>query len=358
MRGSVRIGRIGGVPLRVHWTFPLLVLLVVAAYGSQGLRAVGTGLLWLAAVFASVTIHELTHSLVARHRGLVVRDIVLLPIGGVSEIAGIQSSPSDELVIAAVGPMSNFVIAGSLAVLGVLLGQTMWPPTLFAGSWVSRLLWMNVLLGAFNLVPSLPLDGGRVLQGYLAKRRGEPAATLLAVRIARVLAAIMVVGGLFVNLWITIIGVFVFLASAGELQVVLQRARLASWRVRELMVHEPAVQEDRTVADVRADYLLSYYRALPVLHGSRYAGIVSAEELGKALPSAPVAAVADRHAPLLDEEMTLFPVALAAFDRSGRRELAVGRGALVTGVLHLADIERLLQRAGPPVGAASRGPWS
>lgn len=344
MKGSVRIARIGGVPLRVHWSFPLLVLLVVATYAPRGASAVGQGLLWLVAIFISVTLHELAHSLVARHRGLKVRDIVLLPIGGVSEIPGVQSDPGDEVVIAAAGPAASLAIAGVLAVVGAVAHQVLWPPTLFEGSWVARLLWANVLLGAFNLVPGLPLDGGRVLQGMLARRYGQVRATVVTARIARVAGVVMIAVGLLFNFWLAIIAVFILLAAVGEERATLMRHRLASWRVRELMVPQPPVQASRSAGEVRAAHPGSAQRAVVVVDGPRYLGMVTLEELASALPTNPVAAIADTQAPLLDEDMALFPEATAAFERSQRRCLGVARGGQVTGVLYTHDIDRLAER--------------
>ena len=227
MRGSLQIGRIGGVPFRVHWTFPLLFVLVAVVYAGQGGRAIALGLLWIVALFASVTVHELAHSLVARHRGLKVHDIVLLPIGGVSEIGGLEADANDEIVVAAAGPASSLLLAGALAIAGRLTHQTLWPPTLFAGSWVARIMWANVLLAAFNLVPGLPLDGGRILQGILARRYGEPRATIVAAQVARVVGVLMIAAGFLVNIWLILIGLFVMLAASGEQRASIARARVS-----------------------------------------------------------------------------------------------------------------------------------
>src|SRR5487761_451961 len=98
------IGRIFGIEIRLHWTFTFLVLAVIWANSSSGRGAVVTGLVWIVAVFGSVIVHELAHSILARRRGATVRDILLTPIGGISQIEQMPKGPANELEIAAVGP--------------------------------------------------------------------------------------------------------------------------------------------------------------------------------------------------------------------------------------------------------------
>lgn len=160
---SLRVGRIVGVELRLHWTFFVLVLLVAWANSGTGVAAVAAGLLWIVAVFGSVLVHEMAHCVVARRHGAVVEDILLTPIGGISQLARMPEAAKDELPIALVGPLTSLGLAIVAVVGGLVADVRLWPPTLFAGSWFARLAWLNVLLGGFNLLPALPMDGGRVL---------------------------------------------------------------------------------------------------------------------------------------------------------------------------------------------------
>jgi Zn-dependent protease len=217
-RGSVAIARIAGIEIRVHWTFLGLLVLVVWADASGGPRAIGAGLMWVVAIFASVLLHEFAHCVVARRRGTVVLDILLLPIGGMSQMEKIPESPRDELAMAAAGPLTSLGLAAGLFVLGATAGSRLWPPTLFAGSWLARLAWLNVVLGAFNFLPALPMDGGRILRAVLARRHDRITATRLAGRVARFLAWMMILGGLFYDLWFAVIGFFVLMGAAAEEQ--------------------------------------------------------------------------------------------------------------------------------------------
>jgi Zn-dependent protease len=216
-RSSLRIGRLWGVEIRLHWTFLVFLLFVAAAGSGAGLWQVGAWMVWLVAVFASVLVHELAHCVVARRRGAVVDDILLTPLGGMSQLEDLPEKAGDELAIAVVGPLTSLGLAVAAGVTGIALGSRVWPPTLFAGSWWARLLWLNVVLGAFNFLPALPMDGGRVLRAALERRSGDRrAATRQAAGVARFVAFLMMVAGVFYDVWLLFIGVFVLLGASAE----------------------------------------------------------------------------------------------------------------------------------------------
>jgi Zn-dependent protease len=212
--GSVRVGRLFGIDIRVHWTF--LLLFAVLALTSSDRAQFWTSLLWIVAVFGSVLLHEFAHCFVARRRGAVVQDILLLPIGGLSEIQRMPRAPSDEAAIAVVGPLTSIALGLGLAGVGALAGVRLWPPTLFAGSWFARLAWLNLALGGFNLLPALPMDGGRVFRALLARHHDRRDATRIAARTARVLALTIGVVGILYDFWLLIIAVFVWLGARSE----------------------------------------------------------------------------------------------------------------------------------------------
>jgi Zn-dependent protease len=227
--GSVRMARVGGIEIRMHWTFLALVAVVVWASMATGAAAVASNLVWIVAIFVSVLIHEYSHCIVARRRGAVVVDILLLPIGGLSRLEKVPEHPDDELAIAIVGPLTSLGLAAIAMVGGLLVGATLWPPTLFAGSWFARVAWLNLLLGVFNLLPALPMDGGRVLRAALERHHDRLTATRQAATIARVLATVMIVGGIFYDFWLVLIGIFVYLGATAEEQAA-QQPRLGSAR--------------------------------------------------------------------------------------------------------------------------------
>ncbi len=213
---SLSLGRIAGIPVRVHWTFWLLIPLVVLAYVGRGWHAVVGGLAWVVVLFVCVTLHEISHCLVARRLGVEVMDILLVPIGGFSELSSMPDAPEDELAVAVVGPLTSLALGLALLGLGVLAGAHLWPPTLFAGSWLARLAWLNLLLGAFNLLPALPMDGGRVLRAALERHRGHLEATVVAARVARWVGAALLIVGLAYDVWLVLIAVFVLMGASAE----------------------------------------------------------------------------------------------------------------------------------------------
>jgi Zn-dependent protease len=237
-RGSVRVARIGGIEIRMHWTFLVLVVVVVWAGMGSGAATIGADLVWITAVFASVLVHEYAHCIVARRRGAVVEDILLLPIGGVSQLTHMPEGADDELAIAIVGPLTSLGLAVLAIVGGLAFGARLWPPTLFAGSWFARLAWLNIVLGVFNLLPALPMDGGRVLRAVLERSHDRLTATRQAGRIARLLAVVMIAGGFFYDFWFVLIGLFVYLGASAEEQAA-ERQRHPSTRPGPPVPHPP-----------------------------------------------------------------------------------------------------------------------
>jgi Zn-dependent protease len=205
-----------GIRVFVHWSFLLIIVVVIAADQGSGARPLVNGLLWIVAIFGSVLVHELAHCVVAVRDGVEVDDILLLPIGGVSQMHEIPKDPGEELGIAIAGPLTSLALALAFALAALVAGARLWPPTLLAGSWLARLAWLNLLLGAFNLLPALPMDGGRVLRAGLAMRESRSAATHQAVKIARFFAVVMIAVGLAWDVWLIFIGIFILLAAGQE----------------------------------------------------------------------------------------------------------------------------------------------
>jgi Zn-dependent protease len=222
---SIPLGRIAGIPIRMHWSFLLLLGFVAFVEWPGGLAAEAAGAIWIAALFAFVVVHELAHCLVARRRGGSVIDILLLPIGGMSRMDHIPAAPADEAAVAAAGPATSLALGALLLAIGAAAGSSLWPPTLIAGSWWARLGWLNLLLGAFNLLPALPMDGGRVLRAALTHGRTRARATRIAASVAHVVAAGLVLAGVFWDFWLVFIGVFVWLGASGEVAQVEQSER-------------------------------------------------------------------------------------------------------------------------------------
>lgn len=230
MNGSFRIARIRGIDVRVHVTFALVLAWVALDYGLfRGLGLAGAlyGVLLIGLLFVCVTLHELAHSLVARRAGAVVRDITLLPIGGVARLEGAPERPAQEFWMALAGPAVNIVLAIVIGAFALpLLG---WRALGGLGLLFRRLndislerllidlLTANVGLAFFNLLPAFPMDGGRVLRALLATRMDELNATRVAARVGQGIAVLLGLVGLYNNLWsLILIAAFVFLGAEQE----------------------------------------------------------------------------------------------------------------------------------------------
>jgi Zn-dependent protease len=214
--GEVRVGRLFGIPLRLHWSFLLFVGWLVfdgLRFGPGGvLDAIG----WTSMLFGSVLIHELAHALVGRSRGAAVQDIILLPIGGATRLTNLSDGARADLAMTAAGPLTSLALAATAGLAALAARVPLLPVDIHHGTVVGRLFWLNLMLGLFNLLPLFPMDGGRILQGLLSGKVGDRRATIIAATVGRVLAAGLVLIGLTGNLWLVVIGFYLFVEAGRE----------------------------------------------------------------------------------------------------------------------------------------------
>src|SRR5262245_5986314 len=211
---SWKIGTAFGIGIYVHWTFLLLpACLIVTGLGAVHGPVLLFVLALVGAVFGCVVLHELGHALAARRFGIATRDITLYPIGGVARLERMSEKPWEEFWIAVAGPAVNLLIAGLLGfflTFSRAVHQVVPLPPLGL-EFLTMLMFLNLGLVAFNLVPAFPMDGGRVLRALLALRLGQLRATQIAVNIGMVLAVLMGVVGILVtgNFMMVFLAVFV-----------------------------------------------------------------------------------------------------------------------------------------------------
>ena len=359
MKGSFRLFRLAGIDLRIHFTFPLILLWGALHWGaSHGSRGALYGTLLTAALFACVLLHELGHALAARRLGIPVREIVLLPIGGVARLERNPGRPLHELLIAAAGPLVNGVIAIGLAALlwwhgelpaaaGTMAADFAAPSLRGALYW---LLGSNVLLVLFNLVPAFPMDGGRILRALLAMALGYPRATRIAAALGQGIAVVAGVWAIFRgDFMLAIVALFVFLGAAGERASEEARGLLSSLRLRDAynkhaLVLGPADPVSRVV-----DYLLTSYQPdFAVLHGGQLLGIVTRDAALRALVAENgdvyVAGIMERQFPRLEAALTLAEAREALLER-GTSVGAVFDGERFLGLVNESDLAEALQIA-------------
>ena len=200
MRTSLSLGRILGFPVDVHFT--LLILLAVVLLFGGGVAGVAL----VALTFASVLAHELGHSVVARRLRVPIAGITLYPFGGVARMSAMPRGPTDEILIAAAGPAVSLALAGGFALPWLVTGLPLF----------GELATVNAILGLFNLLPALPMDGGRIFRAALEGRMGHLGATRLAATVARWLAAAMGVVGLFTSPMLVLVALVVWFMAGAE----------------------------------------------------------------------------------------------------------------------------------------------
>lgn len=294
MTWSYRIATIRGIDLKVHATFAVIVLLAAANWSELGPTgmAFGAGLILL--LFACVTLHEFGHAIAAQHYGISVREIVLLPIGGVAVLGRATRHPMQELVIAAAGPAVNVALIALLAPALYVLGE---PVTLLPGflrpegatpSLAEALHWLlgaNVSLVLFNLIPAFPLDGGRMLRGLLGLVMEWPLATRWSTNIGQTLAVgIGTWGVMRGELMLVIIAVMIFFAASATDADERARTVLSTQRVGDACNrHAIALSEADRVGAVIRYLLTSYQPDFAVMRGPRLLGVVRRSQVLTAL---------------------------------------------------------------------------
>lgn len=339
-RWSVRLTTIDGIEIRVHATMLLLVWLVLIA-STEAPGGAGGALLWLSLLFGSVLVHELAHSFVALHLGVRVSEIELLPIGGVSKMDRIPDRPADETAIAAAGPLTSLAIGAVALGLAFAFAGDVWPPDIYDGGVLPRLGWLNLLLAGFNLLPALPLDGGRVFRALLERRVGPAKATHLAARAGRYFAIALIVFGSLMNLWLIFIGVFIYLASESEEAGSVIHERLGRLHAGDVMVRDPyVIAANTTVEDLTHLLSTTAQRQFPVVDGDAYVGMVDADWL-----SSGAATVADLVEPVPAVTVNTPLDELALLDARSAHAVPVVVHGLVVGMVQLADVQRLVQHA-------------
>ncbi len=339
-----------GIPLLLDLSFLVVLPLLAWMIGQQAGRDLGLvggdafylGLLCAVGLFVSVVIHELGHAVTARIYGVEVRNITLWFLGGIAQFAEMPRQRGAEAVVAIAGPIVSVVLA-------LLCGAAIWliPPTYSATLFVfGYLRLMNFMLAIFNLLPAMPLDGGRVLRSLLSLRMGHLRATQISAAIAKGLAVAMGITGLFFGggIWLVLVAFFIYIAVTSETQNTLVVEMLQGIRVRDLMSREvKTVGSDMTVGDLMRKMVQEHHRGFPVMENGRMVGMVSLQNLQGADPAAPISTVFTAQVPVIPEHAS----ALEAFGEmshsSAGRLIVVDRAGQTVGIITRTDLMRAIQ---------------
>lgn len=302
MRPHIRLGRLFGIDIGLHYTWFIVALLIgvsLAGHFRELYPTWGDGLVYglsfatAALFFASLLVHELSHALVATRNGLRVRSVVLFALGGVAQIEGDAPTAGTELRMGIVGPLVSASLGALFLGLARLAGwDAATEPTTPVPAMLVWLGYINIMLAVFNMLPAFPLDGGRVLRALMWWWSGDGAkATRRASRSGQVLAWLLIMFGLsvflltgaFGGLWLGLIGWFLLEAARESYVLVAVRQTLRDVRVGDLM--RPSWPE--VDADLRLDrfvyeqLLHGGARTYAVTRGDRVEGLITPDEVRK-----------------------------------------------------------------------------
>jgi len=369
MKPQIILGRIFGVEIGLHYSWFIIAVLITFSLAQQfqltnpawsaGLRW-GLALITAVLFFASIVVHELSHALVAKARGLPVRSITLFALGGVAQMERDATDAKTEFWMGIIGPITSFVIGVICLVLALALGWT--PQGRPQTPVVAMLMWLGVInigLAIFNMVPGFPLDGGRVLRGLIWWITGNPKrATTIAARVGQVIAFLMILYGVmqffrgagFNGLWLAFIGWFLLSASRESYAQMVIAESLRGLRVGDVMSRDySAVDAYSNLETFAEEHLMRTGRRFFVVTlNGRPEGIITPAQLA-AVPRArwPYTTVADVMQPL-DRVRTVradTPIT-DALELMGSQDLnqlpVIAEGSLV-GLISRAHILQLIQ---------------
>ena len=373
---GIRIFSAFGIPVYIDLTFLIVLPLFTVQIGSAvraGHEPLGLdvdlaplragalpyllGLAVVIGLFLSVLIHEYGHALTARRYGVRTKRITLWLLGGVAQLENMPQQRGAEAVVAIVGPIVSFALAGLF--YGVLLVVPGLP--LAARYVLTYLTWTNVMLAVFNLLPALPLDGGRVLRSLLALRTDPLRATQVAGAVSKVLAFALGITGVFVfhNFWLVLIAFFIYMAVNAETQQSLVEYMLRGLRVRDLMNREVvSVPPNMTVGELLGLMMRHHHVGFPVLSDGRLVGTVALRDVQGLPPHTLVEGAMSRTPSTIPEDAP----ALDAITKMGRsgfgRLIVVDPSGRMSGIITKTDLMRAIQvrlaATAPPEARALR----
>jgi len=363
MKWSWRVGVFAGIPVYVHATFLLLMVWIAASHWvtSRSINAVVGGLAFTSAIFGCVVLHEYGHALMARRFGVRTRDITLLPIGGLARVERIPEKPNQELWIALAGPFVNFAIAAALGIYLLLNGhfEPLSRISVASGDFIERLLFTNLFLAGFNLIPAFPMDGGRVLRAILAARWDYVRATRTAAGLGQTLAFVFGLWGLFSNPFLVFIALFVWIGAAQEAASVEVKSTLNGVTVKDAMIKDfQTISPDASLSKAVELILSGWQQDFPVVSEGRIVGLLTRSDLIAKLAGAGLST-------RIEEAMRQdFPVAdpadpldsvFSRLQESETRTVPILRDGQLMGLLTLDNLtEYLLVQAAIKAASANR----
>lgn len=376
MTGSWRIGTLSGIGVYVHWSFAILLVWVGWRNFEQGKDFVDAlqGLVFMAALFSIIVLHEMGHALAARHYGIPTRDITLLPIGGVARLDRMPEDPLQELVVAIAGPAVNVVLAG-LCILGIVvlvgaaglsvaLGEVarefgfafqnhanmplLSNLTFLAATFLVYMLFVNVMLVVFNLLPAFPMDGGRVLRSLLALKWDYVQATQAAATVGKGMALLFGLYGFFHNPFLVLIALFVWNGASSEASMVRAKAWLQSVSLSDAMITQFRTLAPGDPVGAAAEYVeAGLQHDFPVVENGLLVGLLTNSALLKSMADSggnDLAGNVMRRQFLTADPAGRLETVLGPLQAGECQTIPVVRNGLLFGIVTVASVREFLAR--------------
>lgn len=334
-RGSLNLGVLFGIPVKIHWTFGYILAWVAYIGYSEGLGI--SGAMWyglfIMVLFSCVVMHEYGHALTAKRFGIRTEDIMLTPLGGIARLARMPDKPWQELLVAIAGPLVNVAIVLLILVFIYIFPQYSWNGWdgnslnlyLDPSKFPVAILIVNVGLVLFNLLPIFPMDGGRVLRALLAMRLTKVKATLIAARIGQVLALGLFTVGLYLGAFtLTFIGLFIFYAAYSEYRFTKTEEFFKSKQASELVSYDfSTINSGDLIQNAREQIRFTPQHIFPVSDQDYISGSLRSTDLQDTGldPFAPILTVPLRNIFRIMGDATLMPLFRYFIDDKG--DLAV-----------------------------------
>ncbi len=349
MKNSLYIGKIAGIKILLHWTFPIIIIWIIFSNLRNGLNTeqITWSVLFILALFVCVTLHELGHALAARRYHIQTKDITLLPIGGVARLEKMPEKPMQEMIVALAGPAVNLVI---VVTLFTFLRLTKLPTDLSAVTHVTAdnfllsLAIVNVWLAVFNLIPAFPMDGGRVLRALLSLRINRILATKIAASIGQALAVAFVFLGFFGNPFLIFIGLFIFLGAMAEYEQVKTDSALKGYTVADITMRDiPVLNREDSIGKAVELLINGQAKNFLIMDDGRPYGTLGRDGIIKALQehskNASVELAAERNPGIIDADEPI-DNALLLMQKQKNSMLIVTKNGKLYGV---TDMENILE---------------
>lgn len=327
MGNSIKLISVKGIDIKVHVTFPLILVWAAIQFGlfsRLGLRGAIFGIVVTTILFIIVVLHELGHSVAALRYGVPVKEIVLLPIGGVAQLARLPEKPLEEFVIAIAGPAVNFGLAILLGIFALVSGVDLGVENLLqafsriAGADMQSVFGYvfvsNLFLALFNLIPAFPMDGGRIFRALLATQMDYARATSIAVKLGQGIAWLMALWGLLGGgFFIIVIAIFILVGASQEGQLVQLKKLFDGLSVEQAFSRRVASLSPRSTLREAVELTLSSFQSdFPVCEDELLVGLLTQskliESLNRMSPETPVGQVMEKDVLPVQPEDGLFQV--------------------------------------------------